>query len=91
MSKTDEALKRFLAAPKPAWCIPADVAVMAVLIACQNEPYPGHPAVSNRAGLSAVDVKSAMRALKRLEAAGWIVPKDEGGYRIEPDKLPKGQ
>jgi hypothetical protein len=64
---------------------------MSVLIVCQHEPYAGHSVTSSRAGLSAVDVKSAMRALKRLEAAGWIIPKDEGGYKVVPDKLPKGE
>lgn len=94
----NKALTQFLLAPKPSWCIPADVAVLAVLAAGQDKPYPGHSIVSARSGLSAIDVKSLMRALKRLEAAGWIenhIEKQgnvyQGGYTVVFDKLPKGE
>lgn len=90
MSKADEQLRQFLAVPKPAWAIPTDVSCLCVLIACQNEPYPGHSVISARVGLSAVDVKSLMRSLKRLEAAGWVV-KQDGGYKVCPDKFPKAE
>jgi hypothetical protein len=84
----NKALTQFLLAPKPSWCIPADVAVLAVLAAGQDKPYPGHSVVSARSGLSAIDVKSLQRALKRLEAAGWIEKKNDH-YTVVIDKLPK--
>jgi hypothetical protein len=95
----NEALKQFLLAPKPSWCIPADVAVLAVLSAGLDKPYPGHSIVSARAGLSSHDVKSLMRALKRLQAAGWIQMQKEKtdyqnvqyGFTVVFDNLPKGE
>jgi hypothetical protein len=86
----NKALTHFLLASKPTWCIPTDVVVLAVLTAGQDKPYPGHSIVSARAGLSATDVKLLMRALKRLEAAGWI-EKNEDSYIVLFNKLPKGE
>lgn len=82
-----DSLEQFLAAPKPAWCIPTDLTVMAVLIACAGT-YPGHEAVCTRCAIR--DLKSLYRALKRLEAAGWL-EKHDGGYRAVPSKFPKAE
>lgn len=52
MSKTDDLLREFLSAPKPAWMIPIDVIVMAQLIIIGKDEYPGHEAIGVGGGQS---------------------------------------
>ena len=86
MSKVDALLHAFLSAPKPERCIPIDVALTTQLILLDGK-YPGHVFIGPLIGSK--DTKGILRALKRLEAAGWII-KQERTYIIQPDKLPKG-
>jgi hypothetical protein len=84
MSEPDAVLREFVNAPKPAWCIPSDVAVMSALIVLNSAEYPGHEAVGARCAIR--DSKAVMRSLKRLEAAGWVI-KFDGTYLIQAEKL----
>lgn len=88
MSKADEMLREFLSAPKPDWMIPVDVCAMAQLILLGNDPYPGHEAMGIRCASRDQFGKAVLRALKKLEAAGWAY-KHGGGYRAARDFMEK--
>lgn len=83
-----ETLKEFLATPKPEWCLPVDVVLLAQLVLDEGKPYAGHEALAARCGLR--DDKAIVRSLGRLKAAGWIIKGDKGSYSVQADKLPKG-
>jgi hypothetical protein len=69
MSKRNDALVKFLSAPKPAWCIVSDVLLTALLIVHSDKDYPGHAAVAEQ---MAVTPGAILRSLGRLTAAEWV-------------------
>jgi hypothetical protein len=91
-----EALKRFILAPKPDWCMGMDVAVVCYLITVADKAgrcSPMQVDLANASGASINNLRGLRSCLTRLDEHRWItwrkgVPGERHRYQVHFKNLP---